>query len=489
MRAVVIRGDKMANSLRSKLSISYIVAAVIIVFLISILTNLFVEKNFKEYVNENQQLRYKEIVTTLAAQYKGNNIWNTDYIKSLGESYLINGIIIVVKDINGKTLWDAKEHNNGMCQKIIEHMALNASGMTGAKASGYREVPYSLNYNLSKVGVVEIGTYGPNYLNEHDQAFMSAFNSVLIGVGVFSLAFALILGWIMSRRLSSPISKVIAAAKSISKGYYSERITQKSTTNEINELTLTVNQLADSLEKQEALRKRMTGDLAHELRTPLATLQSHMEAMIDGIWPADSKRLKSCHEEIVRIGKMVGDLEKLTKYENDELVLDKELFDLTEHAKRLLQNFESQFLSKGISIDFHGKRTEIYADRDKISQVIVNLLSNALKYTPEGGLVIVNIESQVNSVKMMIKDNGQGIPEEDLPYIFERLYRADRSRNRLTGSSGIGLTITRAIVTAHGGTIEVKSGENNGTEFTVTLPLRNEDLYTDKGKSKINKST
>ncbi len=462
----------MGNSLRSKLTISYIIAAVIIVFLISILTNMFVEKHFKEYVNENQQLRNKEIVTTLAAQYKGNNSWNLDYIESIGESYLLNGIIIVVKDINGNTLWDAKEHNNGMCQKIIEHMAYNANGITGAKASGYMEVPYSLNYKLNKVGVVEIGTYGPNYLNEHDQAFMAAFNNVLIGVGVFSLAFALILGWIMSRRLSSPISKVIAAAKSISKGYYSERISQNSTTTEINELTITVNQLADSLEKQEALRKRMTGDLAHELRTPLATLQSHMEAMIDGIWTADSERLKSCHEEIVRIGKMVGDLEKLTKYENDELVLEKELFDITEHVKRLLQNFESQFLSKGISMEFDGTSTEIYADRDKISQVIVNLLSNALKYTPEGGLVTINIESQNDSVKMMIKDNGQGIPEEDIPYIFERLYRADKSRNRLTGSSGIGLTITRAIVAAHGGTIEVKSGENKGAEFTVTLPFQ-----------------
>ena len=161
-----------------------------------------VEKHFKEYVNENQQLRNKEIVSTLAAQYKGNNDWNIDYIESLGESYLINGIIIVVKDINGKIIWDAKEHNNGMCQKIIEHMAYNASGTSGTKNSGYKEVPYPLYYNLSKVGVVEIGTYGPYYLNEHDQAFITAFNNVLIGVGVFSLVFALILGWFMSRRLS-----------------------------------------------------------------------------------------------------------------------------------------------------------------------------------------------------------------------------------------------------------------------------------------------
>lgn len=460
----------MVNSLRTKLSLSYIIAAVIIVFLISALTNLFVVEHFREYVKENQQLRNKEIVATLAAQYKGDNNWNIDSITSIGESYLINGIIIKVKDINGKTLWDAKEHNNGMCQQIIEHMAANSNGITGSKESKYTEVPYSLYYNLNKVGVMEIGTYGPNYLNEHDQAFINTFNNVLIGVGFFSLAFALILGWIMSRWLSSPISKVIWAAKSISKGYYSERINQKSNTAEINELTSTVNQLAESLEKQEALRKRLTGDVAHELRTPLATLQSHMEAMIDGIWDADAERLKSCHEEIVRISKMVGDLEKLTKYESDKLVLDKELFDIAELTKRLIQNFESQFLNKGLNIKFIGNSTEINADRDKISQVIINLLSNALKYTPEGGLVNVIIKSEQNDVIIGIKDNGPGIPKEDLPYIFERFYRADKSRNRLTGGSGIGLTISKAIVAAHGGSIEVQSSPDTGTEFTVTLP-------------------
>lgn len=460
----------MVNSLRTKLSMSYVIAAVIIVFLINALTNLFVVEHFREYVNENQQLRNKEIVATLAAQYKGNDNWNIDSVASIGESYLINGIIIKVKDINGKTLWDAKEHNNGMCQQIIEHMAANSNGIAGSKEAKYTEVPYSLYNNLNKVGVVEIGTYGPNYLNEHDKAFIDAFNNVLIGVGLFSLVFALILGWIMSRWLSSPISRVISAAKSISKGYYSERINRISNTTEINELTSTVNQLAESLEKQEALRKRLTGDVAHELRTPLATLQSHMEAMIDGIWEADAERLKSCHEEIVRISKMVGDLEKLTKYEGDKPVLDKELFDIAELAKRLIQNFESQFLNKGLNIQFIGDSTEINADRDKISQVIINLLSNALKYTPVGGLVKVVIKSDPNDVILAIKDNGPGIPGEDLPYIFERFYRADKSRNRLTGGSGIGLTISKAIVAAHGGSIGVQSSPDTGTEFTVTLP-------------------
>lgn len=459
----------MMNSLRTKLSLSYAAAAVIIVLLINILTNVFVVKHFKEYVNENQQLRNKEIVATLASQYKGNGKWNLDSIGSIGESYLVNGIIIKVLDAKGNILWDAKEHNNGMCQKIIEHMAANASGAdTGA--AQYSAVPYPLYSSLNKVGMVEIGPYLPDYLNEHDKAFIEAFNRVLIGVGIFSLLFALLLGTIMSRRLSSPISRIIAAAGSISKGFYNERIAQSENITEIIELTSTINNLAESLEKQEALRKRLTGDVAHELRTPLATLQSHMEAMIDGIWPADAERLRSCHEEIVRIGKLVGDLEKLTKYENEKLLLEKSGFDVGELAKRLIQNFESQFLSKGIRLEFIENQALVYADRDKISQVLVNLFSNALKFTSEGGRVAVRVSKEQGFARLIVEDNGSGIPQEDLPYIFERFYRADKSRNRLTGGSGIGLTISRAIVNAHGGSIEVESTQGRGTKFTVILP-------------------
>ena len=462
----------MTTSLKTRLSLSYVMVAAVIVFLISILTNIYVEKHFKEYVKQNQELKNREIVTTLAGQYRGEDNWNLEAIEAIGVSYLENGIIIRVVDINGKTIWDAKVHNNGKCQRIIEHMASNAGGRPGQSGSGYVEVPYSLNYKLDKVGVVNIGTYGPNYMNEHDQAFINALNAVLIGVGVFSLLLALILGAIMAKRLSSSISRVISTARSISKGYYSERISGKSSTTEINQLTTTVNNLAESLEKQEVLRKRLTGDVAHELRTPIATLQSHMEAMIDGIWAPNTERLKSCHEEIVRISKMVGDLEKLTKYESENLILDKELFDVSELTFRLVQNFEGEFLNKGLKIDFIGESSEIYADKDKISQVIVNLISNALKYTPEGGAVEVGIEPSGNVIKIIVKDNGPGIPEEDLPFIFERFYRADKSRNRLTGGSGIGLTISKAIVIAHGGTIEVQSGSGSGTVFTVSIPAR-----------------
>lgn len=463
----------MIGSLRTKLSLSYILIIVVSILLINVLTNVFVDKHFKEYVKSNQEQKNKQLISTLAAQYKGNGQWNLDVIDTIGVSALENGIIIKVTDLSGKKLWDATEHNNGMCQRIIEHMASNSSQIWHSGGS-YTEVPYAINYESTRVGTVEIGTYGPYTLTDQDLAFINTLNTVMLGVGLFSLILALFLGTLMAKRLSSPISRVITAAQLISKGYYSERISEKSTTREIGQLTATINNLAESLEKQELLRKRLTSDVAHELRTPIATLQSHMEAMIDGIWDADTERLKSCHEEIVRISKMVGDLEKLTKYEGENLNLNLEQFDIAELTKRLIQNFEPEYMNKGIEILFHGFKEEVSADKDKISQVIVNLLSNALKYTPQGGKVQVGIKGTDDLTQLVVKDNGQGIPQEDLPYIFERFYRADKSRNRQTGGSGIGLTITKAIIEAHGGRIEVKSSIETGTEFIVILPKKNE---------------
>jgi two-component system, OmpR family, sensor histidine kinase BaeS len=458
----------MIASLRTKLSLSYVLVALIVVLLISALTYVFVQRHFIEYVKQNQELKNKEIVSTLSRQFKENGKWDVAVIETIGVSYLENGIIIDIKDNRGNTIWNAKEHNNGMCLRIIENMANNASTQYGNTKGGYTEFSYSIKHDLTKVGVVQIGT--SSYLNEHDLAFISTMNTVLIGVGIFSLLFALVLGTLMARRLSSPISRVIGAAKSIANGLYSDRISEKSNTSEINQLTLTINNLADSMEKQELLRKRLTSDVAHELRTPIATLQSHMEAMIDGIWKPDIDRLKSCHEEIIRIGKMVGDLDKLAKFESENLVLNKELFDISELTKRLIQNFESDFLNKSLEINFTGSKEEIFADKDKVSQVVVNLLSNALKYTPEGGKVNVNVKGTEEITQFVVKDNGPGIPKEDLPYIFERFYRADKSRNRLTGGSGIGLTIIKAIVEAHGGNVDVNSSREYGSEFIVSFP-------------------
>ncbi len=462
----------MKYSLRTKLSLSYLSVALVCVFIISIFTNIFLEKHFKNYIIENQERQNREVVSLVSQQYTADKQWDAGVIESIGINALEQGLIIKVTDTSGRMIWDATVHNNGMCQQMIAHMAQNMSSRYPNWKGGYVENKYPLIYKLSEVGTVEIGYYGPYYFNDNDLAFINALNDLLLLVGVFSLFLSLLIGTFMAKRLTNPISRVISTAQMISKGYYGGRATAQSSTKEIALLTETVNDLAETLEQQEVLRKRLTADVAHELRTPLATLQSHMEAMIDGIWKPDVQRLASCHEEIMRIKRMVGDLEKLAKYESENLVLDRSSFDVSELIQYLIRNFETDFVAKGIALKFCGEKEIINADRDKISQVFVNLLSNALKYTSEGGKVEVTLKADRDITQISFRDNGYGIAPEDLPYIFERFYRADKSRNRLTGGAGIGLTIAKAIVEAHKGRIEVRSALDEGSEFIVYLPKK-----------------
>ena len=460
----------MKYSLRTKLSLSYISVALISVFLISVITNLLLERHFKDYIIQNQERKNREIVSLVSQQYKTGGKWDTDSIENICISALEQGMIIRVVDSSEKVIWDATLHDNVLCEQMIAHMAQNMSSRYPNWKGGYVVDKYPIMNKLSEVGRIEIGYYGPYYFNDSDLAFINTINRLLLSVGIFSLFFSLMIGSVMARRLSTPISRVISTAQMISKGYFNDRTTEQSSTKEISQLTETINNLAETLEKQEVLRKRLTADVAHELRTPLATLQSHMEAMIDGIWKPDTERLISCHDEIMRINRMVGDLEKLAKYESENLILIKTSFDISELIEHIIKNFETGFMNKGIDIRFFGEKEMVLADKDKISQVIINLLSNAQKYTPQGGRVEVMVKGANDVTEISIKDTGDGIPAEDLPHIFERFYRADKSRNRLTGGAGIGLTITKAIVEAHKGKILVQSKVNEGTEFIISLP-------------------
>lgn len=449
---------------------SYVFVALISVFLSSVLTNLLLDKHFKEYIMQNQERKNKEIVSLVSRQFKPENEWNFQAIENICISALEQGMIIKILDSSEMVIWDARLHDNSQCEEMLAHMARNMSSRYPNWKGMYVEKIYPITYGLSEVGSIVIGYYGPFYFNDSDLAFINTINKALTGVGVFSLFLSLILSSMMSKRLTTPISRVIATAQMIAKGYFGDRITEESSTKEIAQLTETINNLAQTLENQEVLRKRLTADVAHELRTPLATLQSHIEAMIDGIWEPSTERLKSCHEEIMRINRMIGDLEKLARFESENLILNKTSFDISELIRHIIRNFENEFLNKDIGIEFIGKEEIVKADKDKISQVIINLLSNAIKYTPQGGKVEVLVKGSHDITEIVVRDTGIGIPPEDLPHIFERFYRADKSRTRMTGGAGIGLTIAKAIVDAHKGKIQVKSKVGKGTELIISLP-------------------
>lgn len=460
----------MKKNLRNRLSLSYIFITMICVALISILSKFFLENQFKNYVIQERQRENKIIVSAISQQYKDSENFNIDAIQSIGASAIESGLFITVKNESNKVIWDAETYNNIKCEEVKNRLITTMETLFPKWKGEYAKDEYPILNNSNKIGTIYIGHYGPFYYDENDIMYSKTLNKILIGVGIVSLCCALLLGLIMAEGLSRPILKVINIAEMISKGDYSQKIDKKSNIEEIDKLTTTINSLGYSLNEQEKLRQRLTRDVSHELRTPLSTLQSHMEALIDGIWEPTPERLISCHEEIIRLKRLVGDLEKLAQYESENLILNKTKFNIGEVVKNIVFNFEKEFLNKEVTLNFHDKDIVTLLDKDKITQVIVNLISNALKYTPKGGKVDINIYEDNNYIVLSVKDTGVGISSDDLPYVFERFYRADESRNKLTGGAGIGLTISKSIIEAHSGNITVDSIIGKGTNFVVKVP-------------------
>jgi len=460
----------MRKNLRNKLSLSYIFITMICVALISLLLHFFIEQQFKNYIIQQHERENKIIVDAIEQQYSDNGNFNIDAIKNIGVGAIENGLFMTVKDTSDKVIWDAETYNNNKCQEVKKRLISTMETIFPKWEGEYAKDEYPIVSNSNKVGTISIGHYGPFYYDENDIIYSKTLNKILIGVGVASLCFALILGLIMAEALSRPILKVINIAEMISKGDYSQKIEKKSNIEEIDKLTTSINSLGNSLHEQEKLRQRLTRDVSHELRTPISTLQSHMEALIDGIWEPTPDRLISCHEEILRLKRLVGDLERLAQYESENLILNKTKFNIGEVVKNIALNFEKEFLNKEIDLNFHDKEIVVFLDKDKISQVIVNLMCNALKYTPKGGRVDVQVFEDDKYLELGVNDTGIGISEADLPYVFERFYRVDESRNKLTGGAGIGLTISKSIVDAHGGSITVNSRIGQGSNFVVKIP-------------------
>ncbi|MEI8201102.1 MAG: ATP-binding protein [Eubacteriales bacterium] len=458
-------------SLKFKLTAAFLAFTLLLFSLIGIFVNFLLEKQFENYVIDKIAQRNSSIVSTLETRYTAwGGKWDTAGLENIGVNALGDSLMLRVSDTDGTVLWDAMTHNSGMCATMLQDLAENMKGYNAGFAGGYEEKTFPLTVGQNIVGSVSIGYYGPYYYTDNDINFLNSLNQLLLLATLIAAAVSFVFGAIMARRLSSPISRVIHTAGKIAQGKYEDRIHELSNTTEIVELTQAINILAETLAKQESLRKRLTADVAHELRTPTANLQSHIEAMIDGVWELDVARLESCHEETIRISKLVSDLENLARFEADNLILKKEDFDLARLISKIETSFESDITRRNIHVTQDISARRLTADEDKIEQILVNLISNALKYTPDGGSIEIRTAETPDSVVISIKDSGIGISSEDLPYIFERFYRADKSRSRATGGSGIGLAIVKFLAEAHGGTVTVESRPGEGSEFTVAIP-------------------
>lgn len=461
----------MRRKLSTQLSVGFVLIVLIAISLISLIANILINLQFEKYVAEQQKSFSEEMAAALAPQYDSDTgEWNLDYIHGFGMYALNDGYIIKLYDTKENVIWDAENHDMTLCHQIMQEVSIRMEEKRPELDGEFLSYRYHLNQSGQIVGYLDVSYYSPYYFNENDFRFLDSLNQILFLVGILSIAGAAIAGMILARRFSAPIAKATEITREISEGNYEIRFESNVRTQELAELSEAVNHMAESLEAQETIRRRLTSDVAHELRTPVANVSAHLEAIIEGVWEPTRERLQSCYEELGRISGILFDLEKLRQLENENMVLDKEPVDLLELSQAVRTAFEPELERKRLTCTVTGESAVVFGDQKRLHQVIFNLVSNAMKYSMEGGQIQICIDDGREAATLIVADQGIGISEKDLPLIFERFYRTDRSRNRKTGGAGIGLTIVKAIIQAHKGKIAVESKEGHGSRFIVTLP-------------------
>jgi histidine kinase len=309
--------------------------------------------------------------------------------------------------------------------------------------------------------------------------FRRAVNESLILSVLAAFLVALIVSVVISRQIVTPVRRMMSASQRIAEGHYRERVAVPERVawedlDELGRLAISFNQMAARLEQIETTRRELIGNVAHELRTPLAAIRAHTEGLLDGVLPADSTTFQHIYRETERMQRLVHDLQELSRVESGALDLNLRSTSIAHLVDMAVMRLRHQFEEKGVGLtaEVPAGLPSVCVDEERIGQVLLNLVGNALQYTPVGGHVRLTAGHQGAEVHICVADTGLGIAAEHLPLIFTRFYRVDRSRSRAGGGSGIGLTIARHLVEAHGGGIQAESaGPGQGSIFTVTLPV------------------
>lgn len=454
----------MLQTLRSKILFYLILISMIGILIVSFFIQYGFEESFNSYLDHNREKKVDRIITELQNDYRKNGHYTTNPVYTMLHEYAMSDqLYFKVYDRFGRIQMDSSS---------IRSM-LNSLGLTEPVTD--KEQWHSKTYTL-KVDETVIGklvAIYPQGLIDDEYTFIQTIQLYIYAAICLTIIFAIVFSMLFSKKLTSGLKKVSFAADELQQHNLNIRIPLTGLPTEVKQLAISFNNLAESLAKEEMLRKQFTGDLAHELRTPLATLRSQIEAFQDGIWEPTPQRLETSHEELMRLVRLVNQLEKLLAAENPQIKLEKMELEAGSVLEALWEMFVPIFKEKGVELHIEEPVGEelFRADRDRLIQILSNVLNNALKYTPSGKNVTISVAKDMeNYVGFRIQDEGAGIAEDDIPYIFERFYRGDKSRDRKTGGVGVGLSIVKALMDAHKGLIKVKSKVNKGTSITLWFP-------------------
>ncbi len=418
----------------------------------------FMISDFREYLEGEKEDRAYLITASLESSFDKHSGWDREAVVENAVWALMLGFDIELHDEKGTLVIDtdqAVENVSPLVRKRIEGI-LEARSDSGA--SDY--TPYGLFLGGREIGQVKL-----RFLNPHkEKVFVRRSDRFLI-LSIMALGgFAVLVSILFSKKLTDPIKGLTKAAVDLGEGDLKRRV-EISGGDEIGRLSRAFNRMAQALETHESLRRKLTANVAHELRTPIGAMRGELEAMIDGYIPAEKENLQSLYAEIGRLRKLLDGIEELSRAEASSLNLERQSFELGPFLGNIIDRLAVASEERSIALELSCEEgLYIMADPDRLSQILINLVSNAIKACGPGGRVVVAADRQRDSVRIRVTDNGSGIKEKDVPFIFERFYKVSGS------GLGLGLTIVKELVEAHGGKVTVSSEYGKGSEFTVIIP-------------------
>lgn len=447
----------MRRSYAARLAAAFAGVGIAAAALTAILVNVSFGTRFTSYLEEQQRARQEQLLVGIADSYRRSGGWNPADLRSLQSLALMGGTLRLV-DLQGGTVWDA---STGIgAEMAAMHREMMGSGPLGPE----RALPVRVDGRVVGTAIVRLPQAG---LLPQDASFRTSVNRLLLFGGILAGIVALALGVVLARRATAPARELTRTARALAAGERSDRVGFEAP-DEFGEMARAFNSMADTIEEEDRLRRAFAADVAHELRTPLAILRTQIEGIQDGVIEPTSPAVASLLEETLRLSRLVEDLETLASADAAGFSLVRQPVDLRPLLEDAAREFAGPSEAAEIALRVDLTDVRIPADATRIRQVVTNLLSNATKFTPPGGEIVLTLRAEGEHAVIRVADTGPGIPHDELGRVFDRFYRGHGAR---AGGSGIGLTVARELVRAHGGDIRVASEPGRGATFTVTLPI------------------
>ncbi len=428
------------------------------------------EQHFRTYTADNMQTLCETTANRIAAIYEETgDLWNPETTRPAAQATeLTSGVGVRVIDLKGSTVFDSSV--------IIDEQQGDVFTSFAPQDRSQAATASIVLPDGEKVGTVRLWVYGSEALmRQPDQEFRdNSYQAMFIAGGV-AIVLASCIGFLFARNLVSPINRIMKTARAIGDGDLSAR-TKLTGEDEVARLGETFDVMAESVEKDRDLERRLTTDVAHELRTPLMAIQATVEAMIDGVYEADEERLVTVNSEIQRLSRLVNALLKLSRLENRAEPMKEEVVNVGDLIAGIIATHEMFVSDSGLTLEYDAQPdVMVVGDADMIRQATANLISNAVRYTPEGGHITVSVQKGDIMASIAVRDTGIGLTKEEARMVFSRFWRADAGRNRESGGLGVGLAVVKEIVDRHGGWVQVEGEKGKGACFTIRIPLYDED--------------